>query len=178
MPADGELLEVRLLEDNDDTSGFSSGEEALDDFFWNFARSAQKAGGPRTYVAMDGTGDIVGYYSLVSSSVERAEAPERLAAGMGAYPIPTTLLARLAVDEAHQGRGIGGDLLLHALIMASRAAESVGARAIEVDALRESLTTFYGKWGFQPLDPEHHPLRMYLLMKDVRRTLRREGLLH
>jgi GNAT superfamily N-acetyltransferase len=126
-------------------------------------------------VAVD-RGVIVGYYSLVASSIERTSAPVRLAGGMGRYPIPTTLIARMAVDERRQGEGIGSGLLLHALVTSLRAAAEVGSRAVEVHAISEAAKSFYEKHGFRPIDAVHNPTDLFLLMKDIRRVFRNQGL--
>jgi GNAT superfamily N-acetyltransferase len=169
------VLPVRLLDPGDDLSKFHSGEQTLDEFLQWFAHSMHKAGGPRTYVAVD-RGVIVGYYSLVASSIERTSAPVRLAAGMGRYPIPITLIARMAVDERRQGEGIGSGLLLHALVTSLRAADEVGSRAVEVHAISEAAKSFYEKFGFNPIDPVHNPRDLYLLMKEIRWIFRDRGL--
>jgi GNAT superfamily N-acetyltransferase len=62
---------------------------------------------------------VVGYYGLSAASLEYADAPERLHKGLARHPIPVILLARLAVDRAWQGRGLGAALLLGALRRAS-----------------------------------------------------------
>lgn len=172
------MFRVRLLQPGDDTSAFESGEEILDEYLKRFALQMQGSGGPLTYVALSDSGGIVGYYSLVSSRIDRADPPdERLTKGMGQYPIPTTLLARLAVGKGWQGQGIGTDLILHAFVMAARTADQVGSRAIEVDVLYDGLQTFYERAGFKDVHPGRQPrdLNMYVLMKDIRRTLRDQG---
>ena len=81
-----EQIDVRPLEPGDDTSTFHCGEESLDVSVQRYALSAQKSGGPRTYLAVADDGSIVGYYSLVNDSMERETAPG--AAGRrGAAPI-------------------------------------------------------------------------------------------
>ena len=111
--------EVRLLEPDDVVDDFASGVETIDDCLARFALSMHTAGGPRTYVAVIGR-RVIGNYSLVSSSIERENAPDRLKAGMGPYPIPVQLLARMGVHRDYQGHGLGGDLLLAALLTTAR----------------------------------------------------------
>jgi len=168
--------EVRLLKPDDDVDGFVSGVAVIDDYLTRFAWSMHQAGGPRTYVAVIGR-RVVGYYSLVSGSIEREDAHERLKAGMGAYPIPVQLLARMVVHQDYQGHGLGGDLLLAALLTAARAAELVGVRAVVTHPLTRSLTGFYGRYGFKVFNDPNYDLAMYTLMKDIRRTLRDSGLM-
>jgi len=175
--SDATQLDVRPLEPGDDTSNFHCGEESLDLYLQRYALSAQNSGGPRTYVAVAEGHSIVGYYSLVNDSMEREKAPQRLAAGMGRYPIPLTLLARLAVVRGDQGGGIGTELVLHAFTVALAAAQMVGSRGITVDVLRQGLQAWYRRFGFREFDPDMEPpdLQMYLLMKGVRGTLRAFG---
>lgn len=164
------------MEPDDVVDGFVSGVDTIDDYLTRFAWSMHKAGGPRTHVAVIGR-RVVGYYSLVSGSIEREDAPERLKAGMGAYPIPVQLLARMGVHQDYQGHGLGGDLLLAALLTAARAADLVGVRAVVTHPLTPGLTGFYGRYGFKTFTDPHYELSMYTLMKDVRRTLRDGGLM-
>lgn len=172
-----EPFEVKLLTAKDDTSRFRCGEEQLDEYLQKYALSMNNSGGPRTRIAITEDGEIVGYYSLTSSSIEHDVAPQRLRAGMGSYRISTMLVARLAVDMRYQGHGIGSDLLLHALMIAVSVADEVGTRAVEVDALNEKVVSLYERHSFTALNPQKYPLHLYALMKDVRKELRAHGLL-
>jgi len=78
------------------------------------ARQAQASGSAKTFVVADGR-RAVGYFSLAVGQVDSVEAPERIRKGMGQYPIPVVLLARLAVDRAYQGQGIGVGMLQDAI---------------------------------------------------------------
>ncbi len=110
---------------------------------------------------------VVGYYSLVVGRVEPLEAPERIRKGMGQYPIPVMLLARLAVSQAAQGQGIGNGLLQDAIRRTLNVAEQAGIRALLTHPIDEDATRFYQKFGF-----EASPLRadqLLILLKDARR---------
>ena len=169
---DATQLEVRPLEPGDDTSNFHCGEESPDADLQRFALSAQKSGGPRTYAAVADDGSIVGHYSLVNDSMERETAPERLAAGMGSYPIPLTLLARLAIVQHDRDAGVGTDLVLHAFTRLWRS-PSWWAPVPSLDALRQGFQGWYRRFGFREFGPDKEPpdLQMYVLMKNVRATL-------
>ena len=113
---------------------------------------------------------MVGYYALAAASVFPADATERLLKGQPRErPVPVVLLARLAVDKEHQGRGLGQSLLRDALLRVGIAAESIGVRALIVHALNEPARAWYMGFGFQesPTDPMH----LILLMKDLRALL-------
>ena len=58
------------------------------------------------------------------------------------------LLARLALDRALHGQGLGGELLLDALSRAVQASEVAAARLVVVDAIDEAAARFYEHHGF------------------------------
>jgi predicted N-acetyltransferase YhbS len=82
----------------------------------------------------------MGYVSLTTGSVRRDEAPKRYARGIPAHPIPTILIARLAVDDRQQGRQLGCRLLAEALRLAVIASDAAAARLVVVDAIDETST--------------------------------------
>ncbi len=65
--------------------------------------------------------------------------------------IPVVLLGRLAIAIHAQGEGLGTQLLMHALHTATHIAQIIGAYAILVDPLNDRVTTWYARYGFQPL---------------------------
>jgi len=181
VPSDEPLL-IRRLAKGDEASQFNCGDRELNDYLRRYALTNRAAGTAQTFVAVptDSTVPqvVVGYYTLSSSTIERSSAPERLTKGLGSLAkIPTTLLGRFAVDLGYQKQGVGGDLLLDALRTAAAAAESVGSRAVELHAISDDARAFYEHNGFKVLDPEHNPYDLYMLMKDVKRSLRDQGLL-
>jgi predicted N-acetyltransferase YhbS len=85
-------------------------------------------------------------------------------------PLPATLLGRLAVDKAWQGRGIGAALLAYALRVAVTGAESIASAVIEVDAKDDAARSFYAKFGFRSLKDDR--LHMFLAMETARQANR------
>jgi len=148
---------------------FESGTEALDVYLRRYALSNQNAGAAQTYIAV-ADARVVGYYSLSAASIEYADAPQRLRKGLARHPVPVMLLARLAVDRAWQGRGLGAALLLDALRRTLAAADILGIRAIMVHAKDEPARRFYEHFDFDPSPVE--PLQMFLLLKEVARLLK------
>jgi GNAT superfamily N-acetyltransferase len=108
---------------------------------------------------------VVGYYTLAAGSVSREETPQRVGQGLARYPVPITLLARLAVDLGEQGRGLGAALLKDAVLRTAQAAEIVGSRALLIHAKDDRARAFYRKFGFEP--SPINDLHLYLLMKDI-----------
>ncbi len=84
-------------------------------------------------------------------------------------PLPTTLIGRLAVDRAVRGRGLGSDLLVHAIRVAAKQSKHVASAVIEVDAIDDDVRSFYQKFGFAELpDDARH---LYLPMADAKRLV-------
>jgi len=151
-----------------DVEGFTSGDESLDTWLHRHARQAEGGGSARTFVTTS-NGRVVGYYALTAGEVEAADATPRLLKGQPeGRPVPVLVLARLAVDLSHQGRGVGRSLLQDALLRCDAAAESIGVRAVVAHAHPEAAA-FYDYFGFEesPTDPLHR----ILLFKDLRRFL-------
>ncbi|OLY45831.1 Acetyltransferase (GNAT) domain-containing protein [Bartonella apis] len=62
--------------------------------------------------------------------------------------IPVALLARMAVDRRHQGKGLGAALLRNALLLVISSSQLVAFRAVVVEAADEKAKKFYEHFGF------------------------------
>ena len=91
------------LADHHQVEDFTSGETSLDDWLKRRAHANQASGAFRTYVACDDA-KVMGYYALASGALTVEAAPGKFRRNMP-DPIPVVVLARLAVDRSHQGRG-------------------------------------------------------------------------
>lgn len=92
--------------------GFSSGRPALDEWLRRYAGQAQRRDLARTFVATDGAGAVLGYYTLVATTVRHEAATGSVSRGASErFPIPACLIARLAADRARQGKRLGSMLL-------------------------------------------------------------------
>lgn len=149
---------------------FDCGKPVLNDWLVRHARQAQASGSAKTFVVVD-RDRIVGYFSLTVGQVDTLEAPERIRKGMGQYPIPVVVLARLAVSLHHQGRGIGRGLLQDAIRRTLVMAEHAGIRALLAHPIDEDAARFYLRFGFvaSPLCER----QLLLLLKDARRLFLR-----
>ena len=150
--------------------GFDCGRPALNDWLLRHARQAQGSGSAKTFVVADDGAHVGGYFSLTVGQVDTLEAPERIRKGMGQYPVPVVILARLAVSAQHQGRGIGFGLLQDAIRRTMLIAEQAGIRAMLTHPIDEESTRFYARFGFiaSPLREQ----QLLLLLKDARRWVR------
>ncbi|MDX1488667.1 MAG: GNAT family N-acetyltransferase [Acidiferrobacterales bacterium] len=146
--------------------GFDCGKSALDEWLLHHARQAQTSGSAKTFVVTDES-RVVGYFSLTVGQVDTLDAPERIRQGMGRYPIPVVILARLAVDRSVQGLGIGVGMLQDAIRRTLAIAEQAGIRAMLTHPIDEEATRFYTRFGFVPSPVREQQL--LLLLKDARR---------
>jgi GNAT superfamily N-acetyltransferase len=136
-----------LLADVHDVIGFDSGVAALDDWLKRRARANQAGGAARVYVAADDDHRVAAYYALAAGAILLSEAPGRLRRNMP-DPIPMALLGRLAIDRAHQGKGLGAALLKDAVLRITEASAIVGMRGILVHAISDGAKLFYERHGF------------------------------
>ncbi|MBN1417878.1 MAG: GNAT family N-acetyltransferase [Planctomycetes bacterium] len=149
--------------------GFDCGLPELDAYLKEYALANDRNDSAKCYVvAMEGR--ILGYYCLAAASIEFEEAPARVVKGLAHHDVPAVLLARLAVDRSVRGQGLGSSLLKEALLRTARVAELVGCRVLLVHVKDDAARRFYMNIDFQPLPG--HELHLYLLLKDLRRTLR------
>ena len=148
--------------------GFDCGKPALNDWLVRHARQAQASGSAKTYVVVDAD-RVMGYFSLTVGQADAVEVPERIRKGMGSYPIPVVILARLAVSLPDQGKGIGIGMLQEAIRRTMAVAEQAGVRALLTHPIDDVASRFYQRFGFEP-----SPIReqqLLLLLKDARRLL-------
>jgi GNAT superfamily N-acetyltransferase len=149
--------------------GFDCGKPALNDWLQRHALQAQRSGSARTFVVTEDD-RVAGYFSLTVGQVDTLEAPERIRKGVGQYPVPVVILARLAVSQQDQGRGIGIGMLQDAIRRTLLIAEQAGIRAMLTHPIDQEATRFYTRFGFiaSPLQEQ----QLLLLLKDARRWVR------
>ncbi len=146
--------------------GFDCGKPTLTDWLLHHARQAQGSGSARTFVVSEDE-RVAGYFSLTVGQIDTLEAPDRIRKGMGQYPIPVVILARLAVNRLDQGRGFGIGLLQDAIRRTLLIAEQAGIRAMLTHPIDKQAARFYSRFGFvaSPLREQ----QLVLLLKDARR---------
>ena len=150
--------------------GFDCGKPALNDWLLRHARQAQTSGSARTFVVAEDDQRVAGYFSLTVGQVDTLEAPERMRQGMGQYPLPVVILARMAVSARDQGRGIGLGMLQDAITRTLLIAEQAGIRAMLTHPIDEEAARFYTRFGFvaSPLREQ----QLLLLLKDAKKVVR------
>lgn len=160
---------VRKLNAADAVDAFDCGQPVLNQFLQRFALVNQKSSSAQTYVCCCAEA-VVGFYSLAVGSVQPESAPQRVIKGMARHAVPVMLLARLAVDSAHQRRRLGAALLKDALLRTVQAADIAGIRCLLVHAKDDAAKHWYESWEFEPSPTD--PYHLFLLLKDLKAILK------
>ena len=142
---------------------FNCGETSLDEWLKRRALLNQSNGASRTFVVVDESQLVMGYYALAAGAVHHQDATRRSIRQNMPDPIPVMVLARLAVDIRTQGMQLGAGLLRDAVDRSLAVAKNTGVRALLVHALHERAKQFYLYFGFQASPV--HPLTLMLRLK-------------
>jgi GNAT superfamily N-acetyltransferase len=159
------------LADHHKLSAFDSGTPSLDDWLKRRARANQASGASRTFTVCE-VDEVVAYYALASGAISAASASGRFRRNMP-EPIPVAVLARLAVDRAYQGKGLGRALFQDSALRVLNAASAIGIRGMIVHAVSEDAKAFYTKLGFDPSPLD--PMTLMVTLADIRLNLRSTG---
>lgn len=162
------------LADLHDIAGFSCRSREQTDWLRRHARQSASMGTTRVFVVTEATTSpvVAAYYGWCMAQLSAVAAPPRLRRGAGRYPQPVALLARLGVDEKHEGNGLGAALLQDVFARVVELSEDIGCRGLLVHCESDDARDFY-----RHLVPEFEQsptdgLHLVLLMKDIRRSLR------
>lgn len=151
---------------NHDRSNFSCGRPTLDEFLLGRVSQYEKRRIGKTFVAVPPEGNrVIGYYTLAAGAVYFENLPIETSRKLPKHPVPVVLLARLAVDQSMQGKGMGEGLLLDAIQRSLKLSGELGIHAVKVEALDSVAAGFYRKYGFIPL--LDNPLHLFLPLSGV-----------
>jgi GNAT superfamily N-acetyltransferase len=174
-------MEIRALREGADRARFRSGDLDLDRFLHRFAGQNQfRHYLGVTYVAAE-EGRILGFATVAPGHVEIDDLPARARKKLSRYPLPVLRLARLAVDQAVRGQGLGRRLLRFVLELALQMARKYGCIGVCVDA-KPGAVDFYKQYGFVSIDPVEGqsdarptPIPMFLAVRAVQEALGPKG---
>jgi GNAT superfamily N-acetyltransferase len=163
----------RLLEPDDVLDGFHCRSDEQTQWLRQHARQSHAAGATKVVVvSKTARREVIAYYAWCMASITTADAPARLRKGVGRYPQPVALLARLGVDSQHEGHGLGAGLLADVLARAVELGTEIGCRGVVIHAETNEARDFYmhliPEFEVSPTDDLH----LVLLMKDIIKTLR------
>lgn len=166
MTIKSETESFSQLMEHHNRNKFSCGIDSLDNYLKNQSKQDLKRRLSVTYVLNDDDQNIIGYYTLSSTSFLLEHLPEENRRKLPRYPsLPATLIGRLAVDKKYQGRGYGEILLMDALLNAQQVSKKTGVFAVVVEAINQVALKFYQKFGFIQL--QDHDNKLFLPMKTI-----------
>jgi predicted GNAT family N-acyltransferase len=148
---------------------FDCGNPVLNDYLKRYASQNHEGGIAKTFVAIGRSEllTVAGFYTVSASAIEFESLPESTRKKMPAYPIPAILIGKLAVDKCAQGKSLGGELLVDALLRSVKIAQELDVFAVKVDAIDLKAQEFYLKYEFIPL--QDRPLSLFLPIKTMLR---------
>ncbi len=146
-----------------ESSSFHCGNEQVDRWLVRYAGQNERRDAARTLVTTADGRAVCGYYTLLAGQLEHPGATRKVRKGLSRhFPIPAAILARLAIDLSHQGRGLGAAMLDDALRRVCQAAEQVAVWAVVVHATDEGAVAFYERFGFNALSATPRTLMVTL----------------
>ena len=118
----------------------------MDRFLKEEAFNEQEMGLSVTYLALDDSGNIIGYVSLCNDAIN-LEIQEREDAGIEYGSAPALKIARLAVSSPATGQGIGKTLIAFSAYQAQEIRKHSGIFFLTLDCY-EHRVAFYESVGF------------------------------
>ncbi len=157
---------IEPLGSNHDRAAFSCSVASLDTYIQRQARQDLERKLAAVFILTADNKTIAGFYTLSAHTILAADLPDAMAKRLPRFPLPVTLLGRMAVSESLRGQGLGEFLLMHALERAWLGSRQVASWAVVVDA-KMGARDFYLKYDFTalPLQPD----RLLLPMKTIER---------
>lgn len=162
---------TRPLEKQHNRANFDCGNESLNRYIREVASQDVKRGISFCWVWANEQNDIIGYFTLSNSTIRIENLPFNLKKSFPktGLEFPATLIGRLARDRNVKSKGIGGILLMEALELCYRVANSeIASIGVLVDPIDEKAIAFYRQFGFEML-PDIK--RMFLPMGVVRKLI-------
>jgi predicted GNAT family N-acyltransferase len=156
--------EIQPLGSRHDRASFACGVEPLDRYIQRQARQDADRKLATTFVLTSDGVTIAGFYSLSSQTIMAGKLPPPLASKLASFPLPTTLIGRMAISKQLRGQRLGEYLLMDALRRASLATQQVASWAVTVDA-KQGAREFYLRYGF--IASVQRPDRLFFLMGSI-----------
>ncbi|MCH9732715.1 MAG: hypothetical protein K0U84_24145 [Actinomycetia bacterium] len=163
---------VPLLDTHHTQFFYCGHNEGLDRWLDRHALTDQKLGKSATHVWCDGGDCVVGYFTLLQTTI-------REEGGNGSFfsrirpsgfprnhELPGVLIGKLALDQSLQGQGMGLDILADAYFNACEAVTLIGGAVLVVDPMNQKVADLYSEFGFTAVQDS---VRMFLNFREFNR---------
>ena len=158
------------LRRNHPRRSFRSGQEMVDEWLATKALQHQTKHLSATKVLLDEDGAIAGFYTLAPAQIDFGDLPAEMVRRLPHRMLPAAVLAWLGVDAAHQGRGLGSQLLGQALRDCWEGGKIFPFVLVILDCVDEKAKAFHEKYGFAQLPGQ--PYRLFLSAQDLDALMR------
>ena len=128
---------------------FDCADESVNQFLREKALQEQERDLSRTMVlagSQDNPNRIIGYHTLVMSQVRQEEIPNDRP--KITRSIPVILLGQVGIDAEFQGQGLGDLMSMDAQARLDEISQTIGIRALMLDARNQQLAGWYEKHDF------------------------------
>ena len=163
------VYRIEPLGSGHDRTSFFCGVAALDSYIQRQARQDLERKLAAVFVLTADSKTITGFYSLSAHSILASDLPENVTKKLPRFPLPVTLLGRMAVSQALHDQRLGEFLLMHALERSWIGSQQVASWAVVVDA-KIGARDFYLKHDFVALPSQ--PDRMFLPMATIEKLFK------
>ncbi|MEZ6081270.1 MAG: GNAT family N-acetyltransferase [Pirellulaceae bacterium] len=164
----GWKIEIHSKEHN--RRGFTSGNDAVDKWLKESALQSQSKHLTSTKVLVGKSNKLIGYYSLATAQIDFSDLPTDAVKSLPRRQLPAAILAWFAIDQNHQGSGLGKRLFAAALRDCYQASQTFAFVAILLDCIDEPAKRFYKQFDFEELPG--YPMRLFLSFKLLERMMR------
>lgn len=148
-------VQVNLNDALDDVTipkKFSCGDEVLDKYVTSGnLKRAIKSENLHATGMFDEMGNFIGFMTVGFGILDKARV-KTFTKGNQPSQLPVAKVFMIAVDEPHQGRGIGTDLMLEAFLKAVTVHETIPLKGVYLDAAPGKEGFYSDTFGFSPLD--------------------------
>jgi GNAT superfamily N-acetyltransferase len=175
VPQDITKIHIKpLRSDFHQRRGFRCSVEKIQNYCHNNIHKQNDAYQVRAFVACDGESpEIIGFYYLNLTSYEIGEIDDKADKKFQRVDaVPAVYLGMIAVHQDYVGSGIGQMLMVDALHRTAYIADQAGTYGLALDALDDTLTVYYRKFGFVPFKASEDGLEMFLPIGTIQEAIR------
>jgi GNAT superfamily N-acetyltransferase len=108
---------------------------------------------------------VIAFCGLAPTAITPGELRRSIRAGLPPDPFPCLLLGQIATDRHWVGRGIGTELVRHALGRCVQVSSLIGGRALLVRAIDDQAQRFWLRRGF--IASPGDPLMLFRSLQDI-----------